>query len=481
MTRSIKKNFIYNLMFQIVTLCLPLITVPYTSRVLGKEGIGVYSYTLSISQYFIILGTLGMSLYGNRAIAYVRDNKKELSKNFWAIFVLRFSTTMIALIIYICLFSINSKNRNIYLIQSLNIFAAVIDISWLFMGLEDFKKTVTRGLVVKILCVASIFIFVKDFNDLLIYTLINALMLVLGNGFMWVYLPKVISLEKINFNDIKQHLMPTIQMFIPQIAIQVYAVLDKTMLGILATTGDVGIYEQSQKMVKIVGGLVTSLGVVMLPRMSNTFANGDSKKMNEYLNKSLNFVSYMSIPMFIGLAAISIEFVPWFFGDEFLQVRYIMMLLTPILFFIAINNVLGVQYLLPSNRTKEYTVAVSLGAITNVIFNFILIPKYTVVGACISTLLAELIVPIVEVIILRKSINKKYILVNIAKYFFAGMIMFIVVRIIGIKMGVGVLTTIIQSLIGVVSYLLILSIFKDGTTMELINSVMNGINKKIER
>ena len=103
MTRSIKKNFIYNLMFQIVTLCLPLITVPYTSRVLGKEGIGVYSYTLSISQYFIILGTLGMSLYGNRAIAYVRDNKKELSKNFWAIFVLRFSTTMIALIIYICL------------------------------------------------------------------------------------------------------------------------------------------------------------------------------------------------------------------------------------------------------------------------------------------------------------------------------------------------------------------------------------------
>ena len=375
MTKSIKINFIYNLIFQIVTLCLPLITVPYTSRVLGREGIGLYSYTLSITQYFIIIGTLGMSLYGNRAIAYVRDNKKELSKTFWAILVLRILTTTISLIMYLSIFCLNNENKIMYLIQALNILAATIDISWLYMGLEDFRKTVTRGLVVKILCVLSIFIFVREQSDLWIYTLINALMLVLGNGFMWLYLPKAVDKTKITFKDMKVHLIPTLQMFIPQIAIQVYAVLDKTMLGILATKGDVGIYEQSQKIVKIVGGLVTSLGVVMLPRMSNTFANGDKKKMNEYLNKSLIFVSYMSIPMFIGLAAISNEFVPWFFGEDFLQVRYIMMILTPILFFIAINNVLGVQYLLPTNRTKEYTIAVSTGAITNVVFNFLPSPS----------------------------------------------------------------------------------------------------------
>ena len=274
MTKSIKINFIYNLIFQIVTLCLPLITVPYTSRVLGREGIGLYSYTLSITQYFIIIGTLGMSLYGNRAIAYVRDNKKELSKTFWAILVLRILTTTISLIMYLSIFCLNNENKIMYLIQALNILAATIDISWLYMGLEDFRKTVTRGLVVKILCVLSIFIFVREQSDLWIYTLINALMLVLGNGFMWLYLPKAVDKTKITFKDMKIHLIPTLQMFIPQIAIQVYAVLDKTMLGILATKGDVGIYEQSQKIVKIVGGLVTSLGVVMLPRMCITFANG---------------------------------------------------------------------------------------------------------------------------------------------------------------------------------------------------------------
>lgn len=475
MTKSIKINFIYNLIFQIVTLCLPLITVPYTSRVLGREGIGLYSYTLSITQYFIIIGTLGMSLYGNRAIAYVRDNKKELSKTFWAILVLRILTTTISLIMYLSIFCLNNENKIMYLIQALNILAATIDISWLYMGLEDFRKTVTRGLVVKILCVLSIFIFVREQSDLWIYTLINALMLVLGNGFMWLYLPKAVDKTKITFKDMKIHLIPTLQMFIPQIAIQVYAVLDKTMLGILATKGDVGIYEQSQKIVKIVGGLVTSLGVVMLPRMSNTFANGDKKKMNEYLNKSLIFVSYMSIPMFIGLAAISNEFVPWFFGEDFLQVRYIMMILTPILFFIAINNVLGVQYLLPTNRTKEYTIAVSTGAITNVVFNFLLIPKYKVIGACIATLLAELIVPVVELIILRKNINIKYIFKNIYKYFFAGAIMFIIVRFIGNFMGGGILTTMIQVFSGGCIYLATLLIFKDEFTKVIIGNIFSTI------
>ncbi|WP_291736765.1 flippase [Clostridium sp.] len=475
MTKSIKINFIYNLIFQIVTLCLPLITVPYTSRVLGREGVGLYSYTLSITQYFIIIGTLGMSLYGNRAIAYVRDNKKELSKTFWAILVLRILTTTISLIMYLSIFCLNNENKIMYLIQALNILAATIDISWLYMGLEDFRKTVTRGLVVKILCVLSIFIFVREQSDLWIYTLINALMLVLGNGFMWLYLPKVVNKTNITFKDMKIHLIPTLQMFIPQIAIQVYAVLDKTMLGILATKGDVGIYEQSQKIVKIVGGLVTSLGVVMLPRMSNTFANGDKKKMNEYLNKSLIFVSYMSIPMFIGLAAISNEFVPWFFGEDFLQVRYIMMILTPILFFIAINNVLGVQYLLPTNRTKEYTIAVSTGAITNVVFNFLLIPKYKVIGACIATLLAELIVPVVELIILRKNINIKYIFKDIYKYFLAGIIMFIIVRVIGEFMGIGILTTMIQVFSGGCIYLATLLIFKDEFTKVIIGNIFSTI------
>lgn len=461
MSKSIAKNFMYNLLLQIVTLFMPLITVPYVSRILGKEGVGVYSYTLSIAQYFIILGTLGISMYGNRQIAYVRDDKKEMSRTFWSITFLKIITTSIALIVYIIVFGFNKTYGLIYLIQAINIVAVTIDISWLYMGLEDFKKTVTRNLAVKVIGVTCIFIFVKSYQDLNKYIFINALMTLLGNLVMWVYVPRTVSSIKIKFNDIMKHVIPALQLFIPQIAVQIYLVLDKTMLGTLTNVGQVGLYEQSEKIIKLVLGLVTSLGVVMLPRMSNTFANGDNKKMNGYLNKSLRVISYVSIPMAVGLAAISNEFVPWFFGKDFSPVSHLMIILTPILFFIAISNVLGVQYLLPSNRTKEFTASVTMGAIINVILNLILIPKYKAIGTCIATVIAEFVVTLVQYISLRKNIENKALFKSIVRYMIATTIMFILIRFIGSYMGAKIITTIIQGVVGVIIYVVILGVLKE--------------------
>lgn len=480
MSKSIAKNFLYNLMLQIVTLFMPLITVPYVSRILGKEGIGVYSYTLSIVQYFIILGTLGISMYGNRQIAYVRDDKEKMSKTFWSITFLKVITTSIALVIYIISFGFNKQYGFIYLIQSINIIAATIDISWLYMGLEDFKKTVTRNLIVKVICVISIFIFVKNYNDLYKYVLINAFMSLFGNLVMWMYVPKVVLRVKIKLNDIKLHIIPALQLFIPQIAIQIYAVLDKTMLGVLASTGEVGLYEQSQKIVKLVLGLVTSLGVVMLPRMSNTFANGDKKKMNEYLNTSLQGVAYVSIPMAVGLASISKEFVPWFFGPGFESVSYLMIILTPILFLIAMSNVLGTQYLLPSNKTKEFTLSVTVGAIINVVLNFILIPKFKAVGSCISTVIAEFGVTIIQYMCLKDSIKIKKIFRSVCKYIIASIFMFIGVRFIGLYMGAKMITTLMQGIIGVVIYVSILTVLKEEINLTAFTFILARLNKNIK-
>jgi O-antigen/teichoic acid export membrane protein len=479
MSKSIAKNFIYNLLLQIVTLFMPLITVPYVSRILGKNGIGTYSYTLSIVQYFIILGTLGISMYGNRQIAYVRDNKCEMSKTFWSITLLKLITTSIAFVMYILLFGFNKTYGTINLIQSINIVAAMIDISWLYMGLEDFKKTVTRNLFVKIMGVIFIFIFVKSYDDLYKYVIINALMILFGNLVMWMYIPKIVLIKKVKLNDLIKHFVPAMQLFIPQVAIQIYAVLDKTMLGTLANTGEVGLYEQSQKIIMLVLGLVTSLGVVMLPRMSNTFANGDNKKMNEYLNKSLQAVSYVSIPMAVGLAAISNEFVPWFFGKGFNAVSYLMIILTPILFFIAISNVLGIQYLLPSNRTKEFTISVVIGAIINLILNLLLIPRYKAIGTCIATLIAEFFVTLIQYISLRSNIEKKSLIKSLIKYIFASTIMFFLVRLIGIYMGAQIMTTIIQGIIGAITYIVILILLKEKINFTIISIIVSKINNRI--
>lgn len=478
MSKSITKNFIYNLLLQIVTLFMPLITVPYVSRVLGKEGVGVYSYTLSIVQYFVILGSLGVSMYGNRQIAYVRDDKEKMSKTFWAITILKVITTVISLIVYIFIFGFNKKYGNAYLIQAINILAVTIDISWLYMGLEDFKKTVTRNLLVKIIGVSCIFIFVKSYDDLYKYISINAFMIFLGNLVMWMYIPKIVSRIKIKFSDIAEHIIPTVQLFIPQIATQIYLVLDKTMLGTLANTGEVGLYEQSEKIIKLVLSLVTSLGVVMLPRMSNTFASGDNEKLNVYLNKSLQGVSYVSIPMAVGLAAISNEFVPWFFGKDFSEVSYLMVILTPILFFIAISNVLGIQYLLPTNRTNEFTLSVTMGAIINVVLNFILIPQYKAVGTCIATVIAEFVVVLVQYISLRKNIATPKLLKSISQYIFSAICMFIVVRLIGSYMGANIITTIVQGFVGAVIYLVILILLKEEVNSSIMNFIVSKVKKE---
>lgn len=472
MSKSIAKNFIYNLLLQIVTLFMPLITVPYVSRILGKEGVGVYSYTLSIVQYFVIFGTLGVSMYGNRQIAYVRDDKEKMSKTFWGITYLKVITTTIAFIAYILIFGFNKEYGNIYLIQSINIIGAMFDISWLYMGLEDFKKTVTRNLLVKITGVICIFVFVKGYEDLYKYITINALMIMLGNLVMWMYVPRTVSKIKIKFKDIVEHIVPTIQLFIPQIATQVYLILDKTMLGTMANTGEVGLYEQSEKIVKLVLGLVTSLGVVMLPRMSNTFASGDNEKMDVYLNKSLQGVSYVSIPMAVGLAGISNEFVPWFFGKDFGAVSHLMIVLTPILFFIAISNVLGIQYLLPTNRTNEFTASVTIGAVINIILNFILIPKYKALGTCIATVIAEFLVTLVQYISLRENIEKKNLVIGIVKYVIASTVMFIIVRFIGNYMGAKIITTIVQGAVGVIIYIVVLTLLKEEINLLAIKTIL---------
>ena len=477
MGQSIVKNLFYNLLLQVITMVLPLITVPYISRVLGAQGIGIYSYTLSITQYFIIIGTIGLSLYGNRQIAYTRDDKQKMSKTFWSILFLRFVTTGSSTVIYYLIFKDTQNYNFIFKLQTLNILASMIDISWLYIGLEEFKKTVTRNLAIKLIGVFLIFTMVKIKEDLSLYVLINALMTLLGNLVMWMYLPKTVCKVKINRNDIMAHLGPSIKLLLPQIAIQVYVVLDKTMIGVLSDVTQVGYYEQSEKIIKTVLGLVTALGTVMLPRMSNIYAKGEKEKMNNYLNMSLKGVAYIAVPMSIGIASISIEFVYWFFGADFESAKYLIIALSPILFIIAMSSVTGMQYLLPSNRTKEFTFSVIIGSIVNVILNLLLIPSFKAMGACIATVVAEFSVTAIQCYFLRSVINIKEYMKGFIKYIFASLIMTAFVRIIGIIMGANIITTIVQCLLGLITYIFVLLILREKVNATMLKSIYKRIRK----
>lgn len=201
--------------------------------------------------------------------------------------------------------------------------ANCFDISWFFQGLEEFKKTVTRNIIVKTISVISIFTFVKTPNDLKLYFWIYVLSTLIGNLSLWAYLPKYLKKVKAKQLNIIKHIRPTIGLFIPQIAIQVYTVLDKTMIGaIIPDKSEVGFYEQGQKIIKMLLTVITSLGTVMLPRIANTYANGEKKKVAEYMKKSFNMVFLLSFPMIFGLISVSKTFVPIFLDKGMTRWQY---------------------------------------------------------------------------------------------------------------------------------------------------------------
>lgn len=474
---SIAKNYFYNVTYQIVTLIIPLITVPYISRVLGSNGIGINAFTNSIIQYFILFGTIGISLYGNRAIAYVRDNKEELSKTFWGIFILKLITTILAYVGFLFFLKVFDNYHSIFLIQSIFIFAAMIDISWLYMGLEDFKKTVVRNLVVRVLGVICIFIFVQDSSDLWKYVLILSLSQFLGQLTLWFYLPNTVSKIKLKLSDISKHFLPSIYLFIPQIAIQIYVVLNKTMLGIMSNVDEVGLFDSSEKIIKLVLAVVTAMGVVMLPRISHTYAKGEMKKVKNYLYQSFDFASYLSVPMMFGLAGIANEFTPWFFGPGFSKTGILIGLISPIIVFIAWSNVLGQQYLMPIGKVKGYTVSVCFGAVVNLVFNLVFINQLHSIGTAIATVIAEFAVTVVQLYWVRHDIEIHKLFDSLWKYLLSGLIMFLVTRLIGENFNVGFITTCIQIVVGVCIYIALMFLFKSKINKKIFVEGLQKIRK----
>lgn len=448
-----KKNFIYNLIYQCLVLIIPLITAPYLARVIGVEGVGTYSYTYSIVYYFMLLTLLGVNNYGNRSIAKVRDNKEKLSKTFWSIYLLQFTMGIIMLILYIGFILIsNNKYKNIALIESLFILSSIFNINWMFFGLEEFKKTITRNTVVKVGNVLLIFLFVKSTNDLWKYTLIMAGMTCLSQLILWSFLRKKINFVKISFKDIKQHIKPNLILFIPVIAVSLYKMMDKIMLGSLTNVVEVGFYENAEKIINIPMTLITALGTVMLPRMSNIIANGENDKVSSYISKSISFVMFMSFAMCAGLIGIGYNFAPIYFGEEFQKTGILIMMLATTLPFLSFANVIRTQYLIPREKDKIYIVSVSLGAITNLLFNLILIPKLASVGACIGTIAAEITVMMYQIISVRKELNIKEYLKNIMSFFVKATIMFICIYLINYIQVSNIVKLLAQIIIGTMIY-----------------------------
>lgn len=501
--KSIAKNYIYNMIYQVLILVLPLVTTPYLSRVLGAEGIGIYGYTYSIVTYFILFGSLGVAMYGQREIAYAQENIEARKKVFIEIIIFRFATIFISSIAYFFLFIRGAEYQIYYQILLIELIAAAFDISWFFQGMEEFKRTVTRNVLVRICSVSLVFILVKTKEDLAKFTLIYSLADLIGNLSLWIYVPKYIKGAKVKNINVFRHLPQITLLFIPQVANQIYKILDTTMIGSLVENkAETGYYEQGQKVIRLLLTIVTSLGVVMVPRMASTYASGDNEKIKNYMKMSFKFVFFLAFPIMFGIISISKAFVPVFFGTGYDKVVILINIISPILILMGMGNVLGTQYLLPTKRQKEYTISVAIGLGVNFVLNYFLIKQYASIGASIATVVSELIIVIIQFQYIKKDISFKNLLEMAWKYFVSGFVMLIVCFGIRVILDTNLVTStlinfansisidknnltnvisiVIQIGVGIITYFGMLIALKDDYVFKFIDKIKSKIFKKKE-
>lgn len=465
------KNYLYNLTYQLLTLVVPLITTPYISRVLKADGIGKYSITQAVMEYFVLFGLLGMSTYGSRQIAYVRDDVEEKSQAFWDLNATRMITMSIATVCYVVLCIFSKENRILYAVQSFTVLASLIDISWYFAGIEKFKITAVRNIFVKVISVVLIFMFVKNQDDLMIYALIVSLSLFVGQAFLWMGLKREVRYKKVKWNNVKKYLAGSFRLWLPTIAASIYTSFDKIMLGYYTDDTQVGLYVNSQKIVKMATTVTTSLATVTIPKVANSYSNGRVDQIRETVYKSLTAVSFLAFPMCAGLMAIRETLVPWFLGTGFEAVSDLLLISALLIITLSWSSILANQILVATKRENIYTSAIIIAAVINLCLNVLLIPRIKSSGALISSVVAEYTGMLIMLGYSRKIISIKVFIKKIWKYLCCSCVMYLVVYYIGKGMSKTFITTMVQMFCGGIIYLGSMICLKDPILHYLLGNI----------
>ena len=483
---NLKVNLVWQILYQIILIMVPLITTPYVSRVLGADLIGDNSYVVTISNYFVMFIMLGINNHGSRMISRIKEDKAELNKKFSSLIYFHFILYILIICIYVILFSVlNVTKKELYWIALLYLIGAFLDINWLYFGLEDFKTTVTRNIIVKIVSIILVFLLVKTEADLWKYALILAASSLISVLYLWIVLFKRVKLVKVDFKELFSHLKPLLILFIPVIAVSIFRYMDKLMLGIFfEEKTQLGYYEQSEKIINVGVAVVTAIGTVMLPHCSALYAKGEVEKAKKIIRYSNLFSAFTSCAISFGFIAISKSLAEVYLGDNFVEAYDVISLLSVTIIFMAFANTIRTHFLIPNERDLPYVLSAILAAIVNFVINIILIPRMGAVGASIGTICAEAVVAFVQIFSARKDLNIVRLFLDYVPFIFSGALMLLGVFLItkNWKMSWGNMA--LQILLGGSIYLIItmiiFAIFYKNMLKELLKQ-RHIMNNKIHK
>lgn len=476
--KSLKVNAFYSVLKVFLSLVFPLITFPYASRILLPEGIGKVNFANSIISYFIMIASLGIGGYATREAAKVRDDRKALSKLFKEIISINFVCCIVAYILFfIALYFIPkfSDYRTLLLVSSIKILFSVLGIEWIFTANEDFKYITIRTFFIQLFSLFYLFIFVHTADDIVHYVIFGLLTAVGCNVFNFFFVGKYVDLSFKTKLEIKKHLKAIIIFFGMTIVTSIYTMLDTAMLGFLSSDTEVGYYTASTKLGHMVLNMLTAITAVLLPRLTNYAQKKDESSFNELVKKSANILLLLSIPMTCGLIILARPLVILLSGEHYLPAVKSMQVISPILLIISFGSLAGVQILPAKGKEKISFYSYIIGAVTNVILNSILIPRYGALGAAIGTVGAESVVTGVQIFFIRKYIFNKDFFVTFIETLFASIIMLFFIIIMNSFITNIILQLLSAFIMGVLIYSLILIILQNQYFLFYTRKIINKI------
>lgn len=471
---SLTKNYIYNTLFTVCNMIFPIVTFPYASRILGAAGIGLVTFVLSIVTYFTTFASLGIPNYGIREIAKYRDNQKQVSKVYSEIFTINFLATIVCIAIYylmVLTFSVFHENCLLYSVIGLSIVLNLFNVDWMYKGFENYTYITKRSIAFKLLSLAILFLFVHNTSDYIIYGFVQVVA-ISGSNIINVFTAKKYVQLTLKGLNLRKHLCSIMVLFSSVIIINIYTNMDSTMLGIISGEKYVGYYAAANKINGVMIGIVTSLGVVLYPRLSYYIKHDLRKEFDLFILKSVRVVIMVSIPVCIGLLILAPQVINILSGTGFAPAITTMRIQVIIILFVGISNLTGIQILLPLGKEKNFLVSVLSGGCVDFLLNLFLIPHFQQNGAALSSTIAELFVAVVQIYYTRRYMKGKILNKQNVHYIIASAIMSLCVfGIVTIKMG-NILTLLVGTVVGTIVYMLFNVFFRDSILLEMIDKAL---------
>ena len=419
---SIKFNFIMNSLLTISSFIFPLITFPYVSRILLPEGTGKVSFVTSVVTYFNMFTQLGIPTYGIRACAKVRDDKETLSRTVHELLSINLIMSALAyLVLGICLATIPrfQTEKPLFIIVSTTILFNAVGVEWLYKGLEQYTYITVRSLVFKVIALVAMLGLVHEKSDYVIYGAITIFAASASNVLNLINTRKYIKVRSVGNYNLVRHIKPILIFFAMSCATAIYTNLDTVMLGFMKSDVDVGYYNAAVKIKSVLLGVVTSLGAVLLPRASYYIEHGLNDEFQIISKKAIEFVFLIALPLSIYFMIFAKEGVIFLSGSAYEGAIIPMQIIMPTLLWIGLTNIMGIQMLVPLGREKVVLYSEIAGALVDLVINLILIPRMASAGAAIGTLVAEIVVWIVQFIALRVDVTEAYRRIRYGKILFA--------------------------------------------------------------